>query len=43
MDELTDTEKQLALLVTREMEKNQRSIQDLQKGALEVLDVFRKA
>lgn len=42
MGELTDTEKQLALLVIREMEKNQRSIQDLQKGAQEVLDVFRK-
>lgn len=42
MGELTDTEKQLALLVIREMEKNQRSIQDLQKGAQDVLDVFRK-
>lgn len=42
MGQLTDTEKQLALLVIREMEKNQRSIQDLQKGAQEVLNVFRK-
>jgi len=42
MGELTNTEKQLALLVIREMEKNQRSIQDLENGAQEVLDVFRK-
>lgn len=42
MGELSDTEKKLALLVIREMDKNRRSIKDLERGADAVLEVFRK-
>ncbi len=42
MSELTDTEKKLAVLVIREMDKNSRSLKDLEKGADAVLKVFRK-
>jgi len=42
MRELNDTERKLAVLVIREMDKNKRSLKDLEKGADEVLKVFRK-
>ncbi|GLK88335.1 hypothetical protein GCM10017655_13970 [Pseudomonas turukhanskensis] len=42
MGELTETEKKLAVLVIREMDKNRRSIKDLERGADAVLKVFRK-
>jgi len=42
MRELNDTERKLAVLVIREMNKNKRSMKDLEKGADEVLKVFRK-
>ncbi|PTQ70392.1 hypothetical protein [Pseudomonas sp. GV071] len=42
MPELTDTEKKLAVLVIREMDKNRRSLKDLEKGADAVLKVFRQ-
>lgn len=41
MGELTDSEKKLAVLVIREMDKNRRSIKDLERGADAVLRVFR--
>ncbi|MGY4533546.1 hypothetical protein ACVW0Y_002678 [Pseudomonas sp. TE3786] len=42
MGDLSDTEKKLALLVIREMDKNRRSLKDLERGADAVLEVFRK-
>lgn len=42
MKELSEIEKQIALLVIREMEKNPRNLQDLQLGADAVLKVFRE-
>jgi len=41
MRELSETEKKLALLVIREMDKNGRSLKDVERGADAVLKVFR--
>ena len=42
MKELSEIEKQIAVLVIREMEKNQRSLGELQEGADAVLKTFRE-
>lgn len=42
MKELSEIEKQIAVLVIREMEKNPRNLRDLQLGTDAVLKVFRE-
>ena len=41
MKELSEIEKQIAVLVIREMEKNPRSLRELQTGTDAVLKAFR--
>lgn len=42
MKELSEIEKQIAVLVIREMEKNQCSLRELQDGTDAVLKTFRQ-
>lgn len=42
MKELSEIEKQIAVLVIREMEKNRRSLRELQEGTDAVLKTFRE-
>jgi hypothetical protein len=42
MNDLPENEKQIALVVIREMTQSRRSMQDIQDAADEVLRVYRK-